>query len=598
MLRSLLPVVGATVLGAALLASGAGPAQADPPLAEGVQNWSAPGNVAAPTYVTGNPVSAFAANGNTGISVWVEGSDCDDGCNNWAVMASTAKVSGSKVTWGTPVTLSSEYSREPAVAMNSNGSLATVLYHTNSTLVSRTAAVTGTTATWGTEAAIDTDSANQPGKWSLGVSDDGVRMVVAYINDNQDSLKTRTGILSGTTATWGDPTYPLPAPALGSPTAVMSGDGQKALVGATDVDVLQTAYGSTDFSGTPTVQWGSAEMQAAAGNIAAVRLALSDDGGQPNAMWSTSGPSDYAVESASAATARGNLTWGTINTLATGDIDNRAGSPALAASDDGTALTATWTKRTAAAPPQVYSASATVSAAVQTWGSAAAITDDAADAYNPSVGVSGDGTKATLTWFRYDAGQSINRLYSQSGRVDGSAVQTWASPSVLSANAFDTGTENRANITVSSTGTRALAVWRGNSANGPVQAAGGMLFVPAAPTLSLSGNELTITPGTNGSRITSYTVLYTTTSRATSPTANWGIWAQGWPSDGANPISINLLTYQPIVQCQTPGGPAAKCFRPTASGGLQTVGQTRVYQVFADSAEGRSAGSTLYVTLT
>ena len=163
-------------------------------------------------------------------------------------------------------------------------------------------------------------------------------------------------------------------------------------------------------------------------------------------------------------------------------------------------------------------------------------------------------------------------------------MDTWGDITGVSTVGTTAGSNIPPSVGLSADGDRALTSW---NTTGTVAFSGSaaMVNVAGPPVASTDGEgNLIITPGANAAEITSYTIVYNTVARSTNPAANWGVWAQGWT--GATTITIDSYAY--VVPCQFQ---ATKCARPAAAGGVPEPGETLVYQVYADTPEGRSAPS-------
>ncbi len=580
-------VIARAITAVSVLAASAGlaigSAQATEP--DPVQNWSAAATAATPGSVVGHD-SATSADGTKALAAYVQGSDCEFGCQSWQVYAVPAKISGNKVTWGASTQISGEYSRNPVVTMSSDGTRATVLYGTGTGLYTKSATISGNTVTWGSAALVDADFAHQPNSWDLALSADGSGAVAAYRNANQNNIRTKVASISGSAATW-EATASTPFSGGGaSPAVAMSSDGTKALAAMMTGSNVESV--SASVTAGPAATWSALTSTGAAHAVTSVRVGLSSDGGNATMMWSsgTGSGQTFAVESASATVTYSGTpvqTWGSSTTVASGVFPTAAAqSPSFGMSADGTKITAVWLQKSGGTQSRVTADTASVSGTSQTWsGTPTTLTADGLDAYSAGVDASADGSRATAAWLRSDG--STMRLQSASATIT-SNVDTWGDITSVSTSGTTAGTNVAPSLGLSADGNRAFTLWN-TTGTAALQGSAAMVNVAGPPVASTDGEgNLIITPGANAAEVTDYTIVYNTVARSTNPAANWGVWAQGW----TGPTTITIDTYAYVVPCQFQ---ATKCARPAAAGGVPEPGETLVYQVYADTPEGRSAPS-------
>jgi len=232
------------------------------------------------------------------------------------------------------------------------------------------------------------------------------------------------------------------------------------------------------------------DLSAIGRNATNPQVALSSDGTKATAVWSRNDGSNTIIQSASATISGGVALWGPVaNLSATGQ---NALSPQVALSSDGTRATAVW-RRLNGINIIIQSASATVSGVSASWGSVADLSATARDAYNPQVGLSSDGTKATAVWYRSNGSNTI--IQSASGTVSGGSA-SWGSVADLSAtgqSAFNP------QVALSSDGTKATAVWsRSDGSNTIIQSSSANVayssISPSTQTVSgVVGSAITAT---------------------------------------------------------------------------------------------------------
>lgn len=209
---------------------------------------------------------------------------------------------------------------------------------------------------------------------------------------------------------------------------------------------------------------------------------------------------------------------------------------------------------------------------------------------SPQVKVSQDGTTAAAIWRNgTDAGTEQAATASVSG-----ATATWGSATTASGTGQSVGAPQ---IAASSDGTRATVVWHRFVSKNPsvVQSRSSMLLVPGAPTLSFENDTLTITPpaDSGGSPVTEYQILYTTQARIDAGKAA-GVWATFWPASSPD---MSFAAYQKAAPCTVVAATAApypgRCAHPL---GEHTAGRPFVYQVAAINDDGRGPFTNITVT--
>lgn len=193
------------------------------------------------------------------------------------------------------------------------------------------------------------------------------------------------------------------------------------------------------------------------------QVAVSGDGSRAISVWTRyDGNNAYVAQARVAVVAGGTATWGPVANLS--DAATSAYNAHVAISSDGTRATAVWV-RDVSNKYVVESASATISASTVTWGSVTSLSASGQDAAFPQVALSSDGTKATAVWLRYDG--SNQRVQSASATIGGTTA-TWGPVSDLSPTGGDGGYPQ---VTLSSDGTKATAIWQLWASTGIVQTA-------------------------------------------------------------------------------------------------------------------------------
>ena len=113
----------------------------------------------------------------------------------------------------------------------------------------------------------------------------------------------------------------------------------------------------------------------------------------------------------------------------------------------------------------LFLASHSVSALDVNWDTVSNISAGGANAYNPQITLSSDGTMATAAWSRHDGSNTI--IQSRSATISGNTATWGATTTDLSASGEDAGNPK---VTLSSDGTMATAVWfRNDGSNNIIQ---------------------------------------------------------------------------------------------------------------------------------
>lgn len=147
-------------------------------------------------------------------------------------------------------------------------------------------------------------------------------------------------------------------------------------------------------------------------------------------------------------------------------------SPQVAVSDDGATATAVWLQ-TVAGEDLVQTRSATIVAGAAQWGSVVTLSNAGADAQDPQVAVSADGTRATAVWSRYNG--TTWAVQSRSAVVSGDTSR-WGVTSQLSANSLVNDVAENPQVDLSDDGEIAEAVWqRGATGAQKIESAKGVI---------------------------------------------------------------------------------------------------------------------------
>ena len=219
-------------------------------------------------------------------------------------------------------------------------------------------------------------------------------------------------------------------------------------------------------------------LSAAGQNARGPQVAASADGTRLTAVWWRSDGTNDRIQ-ASASTDAG-ATWTIPRTLSEAGQD--ASYPQITTSADGTRLAAVW-QRWDGSKLRIQASASTDAGA--TWTIPRTLSEAGQDASLPQITTSADGTRLAAVWQRWDGSKS--RIQASASSTGGTA---WSSPQTLSepgANAF------YSQVVTSADGTSTTAVWeRSDGTNPRVQAssstdAGATWGIPA--TLSAAGHD-------------------------------------------------------------------------------------------------------------
>ena len=418
----------------------------------GVASW---GPVTGLSAVNRDVVAAavqVSADGAGAVAVW----QAEDLSSKISVVeSSSASVVGSAASWGSVVRLSSSLNpvNRPRVALSTDGTRAFAVweryppYSVRSVcrvVVGRSAAISGPTASWGSVQQIsDQGSCIEDPEFGMSSSGVGVTVVWAKAASGGTSIiRTRTGTVNGTTASWGSITD-LSAPGFYSknPTVAVSADGTKA-----------------------TAVWARAVVDSTGRAVAPI-----------------------LVRTRSASISGNAADWGATTVLSS--TTDSSGDPLVGMSSDGTSVTATWIRRTAT-NFAVESSSASVVGNVASWGSSTSVSGDGKAFRRHFLSVSPDGSKALSTWIRMVGSTLVGQ---GSSGVVSSANQLWGSVFNISS-----PPQSSAGLTgvLAVDGSLALLGWLQNNGSGRYIARASVAeFVHPTPTPTpLVTNTPTATP--------------------------------------------------------------------------------------------------------
>ena len=204
-------------------------------------------------------------------------------------------------------------------------------------------------------------------------------------------------------------------------------------------------------------------LSAAGTQTQAQQIALSADGSRATAVWHQGAMGSRKVQSAAATISGNSAQWSAAADLSVPGLEGI--DPRVAVSGDGTRATAVWYYDKDGTYWVVQAASATIDGNNATWGPPVDLSVTGRNASMPDIGLSADGSRATVVWTRYNGSRNI--VQSVSGVIDG-VTASWSSPVDLSLGGSDALYPQ---VAMSQDGSRATAVWYRGIMTGTVQSA-------------------------------------------------------------------------------------------------------------------------------
>lgn len=403
--------------------------------------WSTPVALSNPGAPAVNASIALSKDGTKATAVWGESK---------AIKTSSATITGGVPTWGVVTVLATGGTYNlPKVRVSTDGTKATAVWaiqksKTVEVLQTSSATISGNIATWGAPVGFSVPSSGGTTGGALAMSEDGATGALVWTEASTDSssgkavttysVKAASGVIAGTTATWGRATR-------------LSGTGQIAKnaaiaissAGTAATAVWQRSDGKTDIvqtrsgliSGT-TSSWGSVTDLSAVGFFSNdPQVAMSSDGTRATVVWSrTISPRNRVIRTRSATISGSTATWGASTALS--PMNKLAQKPLIALSADGLRASAAWLM-----DGSIHSASATIAGDAASWGSSTEVSLAGGAPLFGSLAMSSDGSKAFLAWQRKN--NSIYVAQTSAAVLNGS-TQAWGAVTDVSDpsfNAFD-----------------------------------------------------------------------------------------------------------------------------------------------------------------
>ena len=325
--------------------------------------------------------------------------------------------------WSDPVQVGDDtYIFTPEIGLSDDGSQAVAAWSDNTNLVTRAAIVSGASATWGADTQVTSAA---PGNVELVVSGNGDVALAAW-RENSNLAHYAIGTVSGTSVAWSSPVS-LGCNCLVQP--ALSADGTRATLVYEDTvaDAILSksgiiSGGSATWSSTDTISTGSSQ-------VGDPLVGLSADGQTVFAFFAADTSGFSPIYKSVIGTVSGStptVTWGSVTNVSAG---TRSYSPQLSFARDGSTALVAWWDIVAYPDTRVFSRTAEVTGTSTTWSAIEAHTG-AGTADSPRVALSSDGSKGLIGWSRSAYGSDTRAVITRAADISGSTT-TWSAPTVL-----------------------------------------------------------------------------------------------------------------------------------------------------------------------
>jgi hypothetical protein len=383
----------------------------------GIASW---GPVTALSAANGDAIEGkvqISSDGSEAVAIWLTN---DPSLKVSVVESSSASVAGNAASWGAVTRLSSPSGPvgQPRIALSADGTRAFAVWEryppsaTRSvcrSVVGSSAAISGSTASWGSVQQVS-DQGSCVEDPELGMSASGGSVTVVWGKEFSGSvriIRSRTGTVTGTTASWGGITD-LSAPGFQSKNSrvAVSADGTKATVVWARGTINSTGRvippglvrsRSATINGN-AANWGATTVLSSLTDLSGQPLVgISADGGSVTASWIRKVGLAYLVESASATVVGNVAAWGTPTNVSGDGTAFR--EHFLSVSPDGSKALSTWV-RVIGSKLVVQGSAGVLSGASQLWGGVFAISSPDQSAVGSRGVLSADGSRALLGWLK------------------------------------------------------------------------------------------------------------------------------------------------------------------------------------------------------
>lgn len=327
------------------------------------------------------------------------------------------------------ISASGQNASQAKVVISNDGTRATAIWRRSTgisghALQARSATISGNVATWG--ATYDLSTAINPFDGQIALSDDGSTAAVVWVRwtGSYNTVGFSVGSISGNSGSWSTATD-ISANGLSAyyPQVALSSDGSKGVAIWTQTNGSELIAYAAPFeisSGSPTL--GATAGLSQSGNSATYpQIALSSDGSRATAVWIRYDGSFDRCQSASATISSNSATWGSVTNLDMTVAGEYVEEPMVALSSGGTAATATWMQG-----GRARAASAIISGISASWSSP--VTISGTDTSAARISLSSDGTRAVAVWDRFFYTTPYKRLIQSAAASISGNVATWGIP--------------------------------------------------------------------------------------------------------------------------------------------------------------------------
>ncbi len=456
-----------------------------------------------------DPQIEISADGSRAIAVWLRGG---------VIQARVATMSGGIATWGPLEDFAASTAEPPAVALDTDGTHATVVWDggAGDFIRARSATVSGNSATWGITRTVS--GVLPPGFTDpdVALSAAGDRATAVWVDPGTTRIRSASSTISGNDASWeGGVTNISPAGSASRPVIRVSDDGAAAIAAWRRDSVVESAVATVAGA---AATWGTATtLSAPGGSAERAGTTLSDDGVTATATWLRSNGSHIIAQSRSATISGIAADWGPMTELSAPGQD--AANVTVAAASAGDRVIATWDRNGV-----LQSRVGTVNGNTGTWGSITAVVGSGAAV--PQVQMSASGGRSVVIWR-----QSDTVIQTAAAEVSGT-TGTWQTPVTVSATG---GAPSPPGVSLSADGITAVATWTRSDGTSRIAQSNTGILVGTAPSVTAvspasggtsGGTPVTVT-GTGflsgatvslgGSACTSPTVVSTTSITCSTP---------------------------------------------------------------------------------
>ena len=421
---------------------------------------------------------AVSPNGTKATAVWIR----NDGANN-LVQSASATISAGSMSWGTVSTLSTsgQDAAAPQISLSSDGTIAIAIWTRSNGSVpivqSATASISGNVATWSSTtdlSAIGGEAYNP----QVAISNDGTKASAIWgrYNPSTGIIQSKSATIASNVASWSSVTdISTNGQNAITPHIALSADG----LSGTAIWVRNDGTSNITQSSSVTIvgnvaSWGSSTDLSTSGQDAQrPQLDVSSDGTKAAAIWMRSNGSKLVIQSNTAAIAGTSSSWGTVTDLSASGNDST--DPQIACSSDCSNITAAW-NTAIGSNNYIQVASATLSSDTPAWSSTTNLDDTGTSAFSPKIALSSDGSLAALVWYNFVS--SSFAIQAKLGYIVGNS-SSWGDVTTLSDSNHTASSDD---VSISSDGTVAVAVWKHNDGSNTIAQADLATIIPPTPT--------------------------------------------------------------------------------------------------------------------